>query len=474
MRFQKSLFLTAVLTMAGALNPVRGQTCVVWTDTHTKTVEAKPGDNLGSIVQQAASGTTILLAPGTYKVAATLQFTKDDVTMRSKSGNRGDVILDGNGGGTPLQASNFIGEIVAVSANNVTLADFTIRYAKYHGVHAYPPGAKNITGVRMRNLRIYDCAEQQIKINSNGSTPSYWVDLGILECSLIEFVDNSVMEPLGDGFYTGGMDVHGGQDWIVRGNTFRNIQRNGALMEHAVHFWSKSRGTLIEGNRFENNFRAIGLGMKTEPTAVDRKYADGKGDNPYLDHIGGLIRNNVIWNRKGIHQEVGIELMNVSGAEVYNNTVFGEEKPFSDIEYRWPNTTITVKNNLMGHNLNPRDGAKAVLAGNVENAAAAYFKDPVNGDLHLTAKALLAIDKGLKLPTGQVDTDMDGRLRDALPDIGAYEYNLGAPTKSHNPPRKTYLPSTGFGTGLSSILFRNLQGEGGREFRLIDGRMPAL
>jgi hypothetical protein len=239
-------------------------------DTNKVTVTIGPTDNITSTVMQAASGTTILLKPGTYHVTATVQFTKDNVTLRSTTGNRDDVILDGNSGGTPLNAANFLPEIVAVAASNVTLSDLTIRYALYHGVHAYAPVDRGITGLRMRNLRVYDCAEQQIKVNSNGGTPLYWVDNGILECSLVEFVDNSVMENQGTYFYTGGIDVHGGWNWIVRGNLFRNIQRNATLMEAAAHFWDKSRGTLIEDNRFENTYRAITLGTNTAPSTTNR------------------------------------------------------------------------------------------------------------------------------------------------------------------------------------------------------------
>lgn len=467
--------LIAICLLAGDRNDAFGQAlCPDWKDGHTKIVEAKPGDDLASITQQAASGTTILLAPGTYKVQAGIQFLKDDITMRSKSGNRNDVILDGNGGGTPLQPSKFLAEIVAISASRITIADLTIRYAKYHAIHAYPPSGKNISDPRMRNLHIHDCGEQQIKVNSNGETPAFWVDRGIVECSLVEFLDNSVMEPFGDTYYTGGMDVHGGLDWIVRGNIFRNFQRNGVLMEHGVHFWNKSRGTLIENNRFENNYRAIGLGMRTDPYTVERKYPDGKGNSPYLDHIGGIVRNNVIWNRKGIHLEAGIEIMNADGAEIYNNTIVSGDAPFSGIEYRWPNTSITVKNNLLSHNLNPRDGAKAVLVANVENTAATSFKDAASGDLHLSDKAAAAIDKGAKLSTNMVDTDFDGKARGATPDIGAYEFNPGTPLRTGQSAPPAPVLWKMFGTRFSSILFRNADAGVGEGFRLIDGKRPPI
>lgn len=411
------------LLLAMALGSALSQpACPEWTDIHTKTVEVGPTGDLAGAIRNAASGTTILLLPGTYKVASTLQFVRDDVTLRSKSGKRDEVILDGNTGATPLNPASFVNELAAIAASGVTLADITIRHARYHGVHAYPPKERPIARVLLRNIHINDCGEQLIKINSNGSTPLYWVDSGAVECSHIGFQDNSVMEPQGDGFYTGGIDMHGGRGWIIRNNLFKNIQRQNRLMEHGVHLWSKSRGCVIENNRFEDVYRAIGLGMKTAATTQERKYPDGRGDAPYFDFLEGVVRNNMIFNRTGIHLESGIELMNVLDVEIYHNTVYSQDPPFSSIEYRWPNTRITLSNNIAGHGIMARDGAVAVSSANLSNAGATPFANAAAGDLHLSSSASAAIDKGVKLPAGKADRDFDMDARDAAPDIGADEF----------------------------------------------------
>lgn len=416
----KASLLIAILAVTAPGAPF----CVDYTDPHTTLVDVAAGADLASAVSKAASGTTLLLAPGTYKVPAMVQFTKADVTLRSKTGKRDDVILDGNNGGTPLDPARFTTELLAVRADNVTLADITLRYARYHAVHVHPPRGASISGFRMHNVRIYDTGEQLVKVNSNGEASPGWANKGVIQCSLLEFVDNSVMEPWdGGGFYTGGIDVHGGEDWVVRHNVFRNIQRDGELMEHAVHFWTKSRGTLVENNRFENVYRAIGFGMKRAPSGVDRKYPDGRGDSPYLDHIDGIIRNNVVWNGAGIHLESGIELMNAGGTEVYHNTIYSVEAPFSGIEYRFPDARVIIKNNLLGHKLVKRDNAVAEVGGNYENAGAAVFMDAAKGDLRLASGSFLALllDKGVALPEGKSGLDADGKVRIGLPDVGAYE-----------------------------------------------------
>jgi hypothetical protein len=416
----------AALAALVSVSPASAQqSCPEWIDPHTKTVQLGPGDDLAAAVRAAASGTTLLIAPGTYKVGTTLHFAVDDVTLRSRTGKAADVILDGRtAAGSALDPAGFTPEIIAVSASRITLADLTLEHARYHGIHAYGAADHTIKRLSMRGLRVLDCGEQLIKVNSNGSDPAWYVDSSALECSWIGFEDNSVMEPMTDGFYTGGIDIHGGQGWTLRGNLFRNIQRDGKILEHAIHMWSKSRGALIEGNRFEDVFRAIGLGMKTaEPNpGLERHYPDKAGDSPYLDFIDAIIRDNVVYDRGGIHLESGMELANVTGVEAYHNTVFATDKPFSSIEYRYPDTKVILGNNLVSHAILKRDGAQGEARGNLENAPAAWFADAAQGDLRLKPGAAAAIDQGAVLPAGKCETDFEGRPRDAKPDIGAYEY----------------------------------------------------
>jgi hypothetical protein len=52
--------------------------------------------------------------------------------------------------------------------------------------------------------------------------------------------------------------------------------------------------------------------------------------------------------------------------------------------------------------------------------------DVAVGDLHLTANAASAVDAGISLTAGLCDWDIDGRGRDAEPDVGADEIALPA------------------------------------------------
>lgn len=385
------------------------------------TIKVSPSDDLPRVVSSAQPGSTILLEDGVYRLGRPLVFTTPDVSIRSASGDRGKVILDGRKGGGKLKRENCINEIISVRASRVTIADLGIRHARDHGIHISPRDRGDIREVVMRNVHVFDCGQQLIKVNSNGGDPTYWADDCVLEDSLIEFRDNSIMQDMGKHFYTGGLDVHGGKGWIIRRNTFRNIQREGRLMEHAVHMWSGCRDTLVERNHFIDCYRAVGFGMKTRPKGLVRRYPDSGGDAPYFDHIGGVVRNNFIFNRKGIHLESGIELMNVNGTKVHHNTVVSHDRPFSSIEYRWPNTRVEIANNIVSHRIRERDGARALLKNNLENAPPSLFRDHEAGDLHLSAKAAAAVDRGVLLKDEGARVDIDGEPRDGRPDLGADE-----------------------------------------------------
>lgn len=386
-------------------------------------IEVSPGDDIREIVLNANEGSTILFNSGHYKIPQTIYVNQSNITLISKARHRDSVVLDGNMGGSPLDASNFTNEVLALRGSNATIAHLSICHARHHGIHAYPSSSASdkVRNIHLYDLHVFDCGQQLIKVNSNGNTNNLqWVDEGLLECSLIEFQDNSVMQEEPNYFYTGGIDVHGGENWIIRQNWFKNIERESKLMEHAVHFWNKSRGTLVENNYFINTYRAVGFGMKTEENGtIERHYPDGLGDTPYFDHIGGIVRNNVIYNEEGIHLESGVELSNVHDVKVYNNTVISAETPFSSIEYRWPNTTVDLKNNICSHSIKERNSASATAEANLINAPVTLFENPGNYNFHLKDDATTAIGQGVTIPDSLFGVDMDGQKPDTSWEIGA-------------------------------------------------------
>jgi len=368
---------------------------------------------LPGIVASAATGSTIMLMEGTYPLGgASLRFRTPGVTLRGA--NPRNVILDGE---------YRTAEAVVISASDVTIAELTITRAIDHPVHVYPEST-DVKNTRLYGLRIFDGGEQFVKVNPNAGRTSF-VDGGRLECSFLQLTEagRPMVETLGGtSCYTGGIDVHAGRGWVVRQNRFQDIHcRTGKLAEHAIHFWTGSRDTVVENNTIVNCARGIGLGLVA--SGDGRAYPDdpypGRG---YIGHYDGIIRNNVIF--AGIPEyDTGIELAQARGVRVYHNSIFadaGATAAFSSIDARFPNTLADVRNNLVNR-LTVRDGAVSNASSNREMVRAADFVNAPLADFHLTAAATDAIDKGVPLPEAGLDLDGHPHTAGAAPDLGADE-----------------------------------------------------
>jgi hypothetical protein len=401
------------------------------------TVNAFSVSGLNSAVNSAQEGHVICLADGTYNLTGMLNFATAGVTLRSASGNRDGVILDG--GFTAQGQTGRVQILLRVEESDVTIDGLTLRHAEYHAVQTVGANGHNTENLVLNNLHIYDCGEQLVKINTRGSTPNYFVDNGTISNSLIEFQDTGVMEPSGADYYTGGIDAHAARGWTVKDNIFRNIQRNGRTMEHAIHFWRKSRDTVIERNVIINCYRGIGLGLSTSPDPTrQRFYADGRGDTPYRDALDAVVRNNVVVNDAGIGMDVGIASWNTLADKIYNNTVLSIDAPFSTLEIRWTQD-IRLANNLLSHTIREREGCAGTTRltnrENISAQAGSYFANVGAHDLHLRRDAP-AINQGT--PLSEVVDDMDRENRTEITDIGADEFT-GTPPDSTSPARPRRL-----------------------------------
>jgi hypothetical protein len=142
-----------------------------------------------------------------------------------------------------------------------------------------------------------------------------------------------------------------------------------------------------------------------------------------VGHLGGIIRNNVIWSGIGRLFDSGIGLEQAHGVKVYHNTVYAGDG-FSSIDARFPNSNPLIKNNLVSLRMTVRDGGRPSMEGNVDSASADMFVDAATGDLRLRATATQAIDRGVDV-RGDVPDEVSGHARDATPDLGAHEYVAG-------------------------------------------------
>ena len=388
------------------------------------TVHVATVSQLESTVNTAAPGDTILIADGTYDLYGVyLWVDTPGVTLRSASGNRDAVILDGN-----YQTT----EIVTVAASDVTIADLSIRRAATHPIHVSTISGADTLNTLIYNVHIVDPGQQAIKINPSDTTA--FPDDGTIACSHIELTDPGRIEVwnINASCYTGGIDAHRARGWTIRDNLIEGFWCSSDLSEHAVHLWRGCRDTVVERNVTRENARGIGFGLASGGDA--RTYPDdpcpGAG---YVGHYDGIIRNNLVFASSSAlfdseyGFDCGICLASACGARVLHNTVGSTQPPFSSIEWRWPSTDAEITNNLATHNYRQRDGATATLAGNLDSQPLSLFVDGAGGDLHLASTASVAIDQ-VAAPAEVVD-DIDGDVRPVGPssDVGADEYRPGDP-----------------------------------------------
>jgi hypothetical protein len=353
--------------------------------------------NAVATANSAGGNYTIVLADGTYTVPNTLHITAPNVTITSASGVRENVIVQGDA----MSANAAIGDVILASASYFTVSNLTLQHSGWHLLQV--AGEVNADNAVIHNVVFRDAYQQLLKVSFDPSTPTVTGDNGVIEDSLFEYTAG-----IGPEYYIGGIDVHGGQNWIVRGNTFRSIiSPDTSVAEFAIHFWDGSGNALVEKNLIVNCDRGIGFGLANE------------------GNTAGIIRNNMIYHaaNDGQFEDVSIYLEDSPNSQVYNNTILAEHTYPNAIEYRFaPTSGLLIVNNLTNKAITARDGATATTGSNVVTAVDSWFVNPSQGDLHLAAKIAGVVDAGQAV-AGLVD-DFDGtpRPQGSGFDIGAHEW----------------------------------------------------
>jgi len=399
--------------------PQPGPACPALAAPTGNVVNVSTVSELESAVNNAQAGDSILVADGNYVMDSVyLWIDTPDVQLRSASGDREAVVLDGNHQGS---------EIVTIAANNVTVADLTIREAYTHAIHVVTDGADTV-GTLIYNVHVIDSGQQAIKINP--STSGGYPDNGVIACSTLELTDvgRPYVDPNAGGCYTGGVDGHQARGWVIRDNVIRGFWCETGLAEHGVHCWRGCRDTVVERNTFVDNARGVGFGLSDNGTA--RTFTDDPcpGVSGYVGHYGGIVRNNFIFasdpdllaSSSGF--DCGVCLASACYARILHNTVVSTGDNFSSIEWRYATSAgLEILNNIVTHAIRDRDNIPAHQDGNLPDAPLSLFVNGGGGDLHLAAGASAAIDQGAAVPVGMCTDDIDGDARDSSPDIGADE-----------------------------------------------------
>jgi hypothetical protein len=404
-----------LLFLAGgtALGQPSGSPCVSAPPlplTGTRVVPVATEAQLQRSMSNLRDGDTILLANGTYNLTNTLHVANvNHVTIRGAAGCH-EVVLVGRGMDNANHGN--VPHGIWSNAHNTVIAHLTIRDVYTHPI-IFNAGAQS---PHIYNVKLLNAGSQFIKVNPNG--PMAGVDNGVVEYSVFEYTAGPPVTDHGPGVgYTNGLSIHTANNWIIRGNLFKNFHTSDASAypwNPAVLVWNHSTNTLTERNTFIN---------------VDRAIAYGLQDNTGSDHRGGIIRNNFIYMQPGLMSRVRragsdahIIVWDSPETKVFHNTILTNGNVFRAIEVRFNTAGAEIRNNLTDAPLGSRDGGSYSQSGNLFTATAGMFVRAIGGDLHLQGTASAVIDQAPALPSMLDDIDGTPRPCGAAYDIGADEF----------------------------------------------------
>jgi hypothetical protein len=386
--------------------------------TGVRIVNVSTEPQLQTAMGNLQNGDTILLANGTYDLTSTLYINgRQNVTIRGTNGST-NVVLIGKG----MDNTNYGNVPFGIWSNgtNTTIAHLTIRDTWDNEI-IFNSGAQS---PHVYCVRLLNAGSQFIKSNPTDVNAGIGVNNGIVEYCWFEYTGS----PPGDhgtgvGYFNG-ISAHAAQNWVVRGNLFKNLHNPDTaayLWNPSVLFWRHSVNTVTERNTFFNVDRAVAYGLDNT--------------TPYFDHAGGVIRNNFVCLTPGLMSasrmagsDGSIIAWNSPGTQVDHNSVLLNTNEFYAVEFRFSTTTnCTARNNLADAPVHLRDSAIATQSGNLLTATRSLFVNSSNADLHLLATATNVIDKSPALPSVTNDIDGEVRPRGGGADIGADEFTVWTP-----------------------------------------------
>ncbi|MEW6237976.1 MAG: right-handed parallel beta-helix repeat-containing protein, partial [Candidatus Omnitrophota bacterium] len=333
---------------------------------------------------------------------------KDNVTLRSASGRRENVVLDG--------AKSDHGELVGLRrCSGVTIADLTIQNIKWNGFKINSDS--NVQKVIIHNCIIHNIWQRGVK---GVKVPldkleEYRPKDCIVEYCLFyndhakQFSDDPADVPTNfNGNYIGGIDIMYAKNWIIRHNVFIGIQGRTREGRGCVFLWHEGEDCLIDGNIILNCDVGIALGNSS-----------GIGEGQSRVHCSRFtVRNNFITNTP----ESGIVADYTKECRIVNNTIHDPGSRLQRlIRIVHSNEGLFAANNVLsGPELQIESTSRLVLKNNLAKILTPYFADPQNGNLHWKTIPPNAAGQAESLP--DVPTDIDGEPRGEKPDLGADEF----------------------------------------------------
>lgn len=364
--------------------------------------------NVAELFQAArdvAPGGTILMADGHYDMPRYFELRTDDVTLRSGSGRRDGVVLDG--------ARSQHGELVGITGcRGVVIADLTIQNVKWNGFKIN--SNLRATHVTIRNCVIHNVWQRGVKgpAVDEQDRGTFWPTACRIEYCLFyndrpkSYADDATdrADTFG-GNYIGGIDAMHARQWVIADNVFVGIHGRTGEGRGVVFLWNESRDCVVERNIVIDCDCGICLGNHYRHPGT-RWHADGC-----------VVRNNFV-TRCG---ETGLLAAHTRDCRFVHNTVHDPESRLGRLIWALDeNDGLLVAHNLLsGPGVLDTGSSEIVQQDNVARPdLAKVFVDPVAGNLRLTAEVPRA-PRLLELVT----QDIDGQQRPPRPMTGAHEFS---------------------------------------------------
>ncbi len=361
-------------------------------------------DELISAVDTVQPGATILVADGTYLLPRTLDIHTDRVTMRSASGNRQRVVLDGS--------RSQDGELVSVTrCTGVTIADLTIQNIKWNGFKINSD--RGATQVTIRNCIIHNIWQRGVKgpAMSEPDRDKKWpTDCRIEFCLFYndrakQWTDDPTdTADTFNGNYVGGIDAMFARGWVICDNVFTGIHGRTGEGRGAIFLWNQSRDCIVERNVIFDCDVGICLG----------NHYRHEGTRFHADSC--VVRNNFVTRCA----ETGILAAHTQRCRIVHNTVHDPASTLRRLIWvQDDNEGLFVANNLLsGPELLNTGSSQIQLVDNLAEAdLSAKFDNAATGNLRVTQ----AISNRCTRVTDAA-TDIDGRDRPQRPTPGASQF----------------------------------------------------
>jgi hypothetical protein len=326
---------------------------------------------------------------------------KTDVTFRSQSGNRGAVVIQGEG--ISDRDTQFTFKLY--NCNYITVQDISMTDVYWHHFQLNE-GCNYFT---VQNCIMWDAGEGPIKSTvADCSNPDYFSDYGLVEDCVIGYTDY--------GYRTcvEGIDLIASVGWVITNTDFISVKKKGGGIGWGFFAKGNSQDTVVENCFFDNCDIPLSFG------------GGGTGDQYFRncdtswEHRRGIMRNNVVHLTK----DTGVYMNHAAEYKIYNNTLWTTfQRADSSIDIR-NGSYGDIFNNICSEGYRLRDGdTQATLCNNIFFADANLFVDQPNKDYHLVSTATDAIDQGCDtLADVPYDMDWESRPKGSAIDIGADEY----------------------------------------------------